>query len=203
VLAALESTGQLENTVIAFVADHGEYLGAHHLLYKDLWPYEELARVPFVWRVPGGRAAEASDGVVCLLDLAPTVLDFAGVDPVALDMRKTDNRSGSDVLPGRSLRPWLTGEASLGERPALIEYDEDHFNGRICRSRVLVTDRFKLGVYGGTGEGYLFDLHDDPHETRSLWQDPASAGIRADLTHRLLDELARTDRFDGERYCGA
>ena len=205
VMEALDEGGLTENTVVVFMADHGEYLGAHGLLYKDAWPYEELARVPFIWRFFGGPGAPPQGGrddVVSLLDFAPTVLDFAGVDPAVLHSRGR-GRSERDVLPGRSLRARIQGDDALPARPALIEFDEDWFPGPACRARVLVTDRWKLGVFGGTDSGLLFDLENDPHETRNLWSDPAHAATRGDLLARLLSELARTDRFDTPRISGA
>src|SRR5690606_33844262 len=88
VLQTLQETGQEENTVIVFFSDHGDGIGAHRWNQKTLF-YEESARVPFIisWK---GRTVEAARDQTHLLnlgtDLAPTLLDFAGIEPAA-DMR--------------------------------------------------------------------------------------------------------------------
>jgi len=267
VMRRLEQSGLAENTLVVFLADHGEYLGSHNLLFKNAWPYEELVRIPFIWKARRGQQAErgqeaergqdaearrdqarrgqdaearrdqarrgqdaearrdqarrgqdaearrdrilspeaaeaACDHVTGILDFAPTILDFAGIDESALDTRG-GTASDRDILPGRSLRPFLTGGQRLDERPALIEYDEDWFEGPICRHRTLVTGRHKLTFFAGWEEGLLFDLQEDPHETRNMWNDAECRGIKAELTERLLDELVRTERFDTRRICGA
>ena len=203
VLECLAVSGAAENTVVVFMSDHGEYLGAHHLLYKSEWPWEELLRIPFIWQVPGSEAGRsASSEVVSLLDFAPTVLDYAGVDPEVLDMRG-EGRADRDVLPGRSLRPLLDEGRDLAPRSALIEYDEDWHPGPVCRMRTLVEDRYKLTVYPHAGEGILTDLVNDPSETVNLWDDAAHATTRSRMVETLLSQLVVTDRMDTLRISGA
>jgi arylsulfatase A-like enzyme len=208
-LAALEDGGLAENTVVVLMADHGEYLGSHHLLYKGIWPWEPLMRVPFIWRAPDGAALpEGSEQVVSLLDFAPTVLDYAGVDPEVLNMRKpphSENGPKSEWpgLPGRSLRSLIDTGDPLGERPAICEYDEDWKSARMVRRRTIVTGRWKLSIFPKLGDGLLIDLQEDPDETRNLWDNPSYAEVQADLTARLLEELTWSDRLTGPRICGA
>jgi len=203
VLDALEGKGLAQKTVVAVLSDHGEYLGAHHLVYKGAWPYEELYRVPFLWRVPSGaRGQRVGDRVVSLLDFAPTVLDYAGVEESVLD------RGGLAVdrpfrLPGRSLRKTLdTGEA-LTPRPALVEFEPHRPSGQLLRQRTIVEERFKLTVFAPTGEGLLRDLVEDPDERVNLWDDPSCRAEKARLLHTLVEELARTDPFGAERIADA
>ena len=79
VLDALRDTGQLRRTWIFFVSDNGYLLGEHRLLSKSQ-PYEEAAAIPFVVRGPGVEPATV-DALVSQVDLMPTTLDIAGLDP--------------------------------------------------------------------------------------------------------------------------
>ncbi|MGC9350238.1 MAG: sulfatase/phosphatase domain-containing protein, partial [Anaerolineae bacterium] len=177
--------------------------------YKGIWPWESLMRVPFVWRAPDGVASpEGSQQVVSLLDFAPTVLDYAGVDPEVLNMRKpADSDAGPKSewpgLPGRSLRSLIDAGIALPQRPAICEYDEDWKSPRMVRRRTIVTKRWKLSVFPKLGDGLLIDLREDPHETRNLWGDADYAGVQSRLTAQLLEELVWSDRLAGPRICGA
>ena len=80
VMAALDRLGLRENTVVVFLADHGEMLGDHWLLNKGPFHFDGILRVPLIWSWPGRfPAGVQSDALVSLLDVAPTILDLAGV----------------------------------------------------------------------------------------------------------------------------
>jgi arylsulfatase A-like enzyme len=197
VMTRLEQDGRDRNTVVVFMSDHGEYLGSHGLHQKSVWPYEELDRIPFLWKTPG-TAADTSDAVVSLLDFVPTILDYAGLPAEVLDRREVKPENGR-FLPGRSLRPWLDRGEHLAERPALIEFERAPGAG----PRTLVETRWKFTFFPPTGHGLLFDLETDPHETRNLWDEPACAREKARLGLRLLEELAMSDRLDHTRIANA
>jgi arylsulfatase A-like enzyme len=204
VMDALDDSRLEGNTVVAFLADHGEYLGSHHLLYKHVWPWEELLRVPFVWRAPAGTPQPAGSAtVVSLLDFAPTVLDYAGIDPQALNQRGPDTPGDWPGLPGCSLRAAIDQGFSLPARPAICELDSDWQPGPMIRRRTIVDGQWKLTTFPRVGEGILHNLADDPCETRNLWHDPGAAQVKAELTARLLEELTWSDPLPGPRICGA
>ena len=101
------SAGRLESTTIVFTADQGILAGEHRLLGKNL-PYEEAIRVPLVVRSPGVRAGTVNAEPVVNADLAPTILDLAGVG-VPDELAR--------VLDGVSLRAAMQGDESWpGER---------------------------------------------------------------------------------------
>ena len=203
VLRRLERSGLAENTVVAFLADHGEYLGAHHLLYKSVWPYEELLGVPLIWRAPGGRAGQAPEEAVSLLDFAATVVDYAGLDASWFDLR-VYGQADRPTLPGRSLRACIdAGQPVAADRPVLVEFDEDGRPGPMTRMRTIIRGRHKLTIYAAQPDGLLFDLDADPNETMNLWADAGRRDLRADLLAELARELARTDRLDAPRWGGA
>jgi len=201
VLRELERSGQADKTVILFIADHGEYLGGHGLLRKSVWPYEELWRIPFIAAAPGGTPGICRIPV-SLLDLVPTVLDYAGLEPLILDTRGPAAVEHL-ALPGESLRPFLEGELQAPHVPLVIEYDEDFHAGCFCRLRGLIDGDWKLVIYAGQGDGVLFNLADDPQELRNLWNDPQAQARKTELLARLVERLAATDRFDTPRLTGA
>lgn len=201
VLCELERSGVVDNTIVLFIADHGEYLGGHGLLRKSVWPYEELWRIPFIAAAPGGTPG-ICDVPVSLLDLVPTVLDYAVLDPQILDTRGPAAVEHLP-LPGQSLRPFLEGDLQASHQPLVLEYDEDFHAGCFCRLRGLIDGDWKLAMYAGQSDGVLFNLADDPCELRNLWNEPSAQGRKAELLARLVQRLAQTDRFDTPRMTGA
>lgn len=154
VLAALEAAGLREETLIVFTSDHGDHDAAHKLEHKTI-PYEEAARVPLLIDPPSGEspAGVVSDRLVSNgLDLVPTIADYAGID-------------ARNVLPGRSLRPLVSGETAVDWRDQLrIEFEE---------GQALVTPRYKLVRYrDGENAEQLYDLETDPGETVNAVTDP-------------------------------
>lgn len=204
ILASLDECERRQDTLVMLMADHGEYLGSHGLLHKGPWPWEELWRVPFVWRLPDGRAGgRAVDTPVSLLDFAPTISEMAGLETGWHDQRGAGEgeRPG---LPGSSLLPFLTGGEAVDHPPAVVEYDEDWHGGTpLCRLRGIVEGEWKLVVWAGFEEGVLINLAEDPLEERNLWHDPSARERKADLLARLAERLAYTERFDTPRICGA
>lgn len=187
-LAALEASGQRENTIVIFMSDHGETLGDHGLLLKGNRFYEGLVRVPLIISWPGHFAQGlVSDALVELTDIAPTLLDAAGT---AYPPR----------MAGRSLVPILTETAAPGHHRDAVrcEYyralnpdgpgrDDGNFQyhfGTMWRTR-----RYKLCVYHGLAYGELFDLENDPHEFNNLWEDPQHAQVRFELMQASFDAL--------------
>ena len=201
VMAVLDRSGLANNTIVLFIADHGEYLGGHGLIKKMVWPYEELWRIPFIASVPGGPAGICRTPV-SLLDLTPTFLDYAGIDPLVLDTRGPAPAERLP-LPGESLRPFLEGEFDAPHRPLVMEYDEDFHEKALCRMRGLIDGDWKIVLYAGGEDGVLFNLADDPRELHNLWNEPRVQARKAELLARLVQRLAQTDRFDTYRYCGA
>ncbi|TAN35689.1 MAG: DUF4976 domain-containing protein [Verrucomicrobia bacterium] len=203
ILDALEKNRLQENTIVVFIADHGEYLGSHHLLYKAEWMYEELVRIPMIWRVPQAiQPGKGSESVVSQVDLVPTIIDYAGLSTSEFDTRG-DYKSNALTLPGRSLKPFLSNGVPLGNKPAFLEYDEDWYPGEFYRVRTLIGPQYKLIVYTHTGGGQLFDLQNDPHERKNLWDNTDYSTVKAQMMEALLREASTYDREDQRRWCGA
>jgi arylsulfatase A-like enzyme len=162
IMGALEKSGQAGNTIVVFAADHGLALGSHGLLGKQSL-YEHSMKCPLVVAGPGVPAG-TSDAFTYLFDLFPTVCDLAGVKP-------------PEKLAGESLRPlWAGGKKKLRDSVFLP------YSGLM---RSVRDERWKLIVYPPIGHRELFDLRADPHETKDLAADPASAGTVERLTALL------------------
>ncbi len=177
ILAALEATGQREDTVVIFMSDHGEMLGDHGLRLKGCRFYEGLVHVPLIWSWPGHvRAGLRADALVELVDLAPTLLDLAGLP-------------APGRMQGRSLLPILTGRADPARHRDVVrcEYHDAVNLPGASRATMLFDGRHKLAVYHGHPAGELYDLADDPHEFRNLWEDPGSADRKCALLKRAFD----------------
>ncbi|NIA20957.1 MAG: sulfatase-like hydrolase/transferase [Anaerolineaceae bacterium] len=176
ILKALGKLGLDDNTVVVFSSDHGDGHAGHRWSQKCVL-YEEAVRVPLVVRFKGCTPAGAVDRehlVSTGLDLMPTLCDWAGIAP-------------PDGLRGRSLRPLAEGQAVGSWRDQVVI--ETVFDGKFSlgtRGRALVSDRFKYIVYDrGRPREQLFDLADDPGETRSLAGDPGFAEALGDCRRRL------------------
>ena len=149
VLKVLWRTGQLRSTWIFFISDNGYLLGEHRLLHKEQ-PYEESAGVPFVVRGPGVEPRTLA-ALVSQVDLMPTTLDVAGLDPDA----------GRD-LDGRSmLEPLRSGDWSAWRRRLIVE------NTNLEWALLREGSHAYIEHYG-TGEWELYDLARDPHQLASL-----------------------------------
>ncbi|MEO0323151.1 MAG: sulfatase-like hydrolase/transferase [Myxococcota bacterium] len=80
-LAGLASLGAADRTIVVFTSDHGEYLGAHGLRGKGVSAYREGSRVPLVVCHPDGPSGVYADNLASHIDIAPTLLGFAGASP--------------------------------------------------------------------------------------------------------------------------
>jgi hypothetical protein len=171
-LALLDELGLAENTVVVFSSDNGYYLGEHGLGDKRTG-YEESLRIPMLLRYPKlGAAAKGRtvDDMVLNIDLAPTLLDFAGT-------------AKPDTMQGRSWRPLLENATPVADwrKAYLFEYFRE---GRFGAPTVfgVRTESAKLIKYPGHDEWTeVFDLKADPYEIKNLAADPAHAELRTSL----------------------
>lgn len=198
--AALRSLGIDDDTVVAFTSDHGDLLGDRGLMLKGGLHYRALTRVPFIWRDtpqglhgPGeGRPRSNRSAVLAqTIDIAPTVLERAGIDP-------------PNGMQGRSLLAAARDGQALPRAGLLIEEEgqrRDFGLGARIRMRTLLTRRHRLTLYAGEPFGELVDLDDDPLELRNLWNDPGSRATRDALAQQLA--LAMIESAETSPYPGA
>jgi N-acetylglucosamine-6-sulfatase len=179
ILAQLERSGQLDDTVILFLGDNGYFFGEHGLGPERRFAYEEGIRSPFVLRYPKrARAGTRNCGLVICQDIAPTLIQLAGGKP-------------GPQVQGRSLLPLLAGKRSGWRRSFLIEYwAEQAYPWLVGMSyKAVRTDRHKLIHWvnrGRAGElDELYDLERDPYELKNVIASRAAAPVRARLTREL------------------
>jgi len=175
-LAALRETGQEENTIVVFMSDHGEMLGDHGLYLKGPHFYEAAVRAPLVLRLPGAiQAGLKCDGLIELVDLAPTLLDLAGI-------------AAPPAMQGRSLKPVLQGDADPSHirDHVYCEYYNAWTHKR-SYGTMMRTPVEKIVVYHGVEDGEMYDLQNDPHEFENLYFSNAHARRREQLLKQAFD----------------
>lgn len=187
--AFMEEKGRLDDTMIVFTSDHGDYLGDHWLGEKELF-HEESVRIPMIIADPSPDADASrgtrNDKLVEAIDLIPTFID----------------RLGGDIpqhrLEGRSLMPWLQSQEPEEWRDATFaecDFALRHARKRLdlkeneARGFMVRTDTWKF-VYFPKFPPQLFNLIDDPAEQNDLGTDPAYETVREDMRRRLLDWFA-------------
>ncbi|WP_164662209.1 sulfatase [Tropicibacter sp. Alg240-R139] len=178
ILASLEENGLMEDTVICYNADHGDYLGDFNMLLKGALPFRSITRVPFIWSDPNYRTEASSDALCSTVDLAATILDRVGLEPF-------NGNQGQSFLSA-------TQGAKGPRSDALIEYNDG--GNRLgfeepARVRSLVSAEWRYTVYRDQTWGELYDLVNDPEETENLWDSSAHQQIRAQLSERLVHHL--------------
>lgn len=189
VLDALEADGHRDNTLVVYLGDHGYFLGQHGRFEKHAM-FEEAVRGPLVVRHPGTvPAGTSTKALVSFVDLAPTILDVAGVETPA-------------AMQGRSFRSVLTGETDQHRDHVVVEYSENE-------EAMLRTERWKLIYQTGNRvreDGYattappqrrvrLYDMQEDPEELRDLASTPEHHEIIQRLLRLMADHMARTSRL--------
>jgi choline-sulfatase len=174
VIDALDSSSLSARTVIVLTGDHGEAFGEHGAYFHGREIWDEIVRVPLLIRVPGVTPRHVSRRV-SHVDLAPTVLDLAGVAPDA-------------NARGQSLAPELFG-ADLPERPILIDQPRNPYYEP---KRAFIEGGLKLHHLFDSNTYRLYDLDRDPRETHDLGPDDPAAlrHIRrdyAEFTSQIID----------------
>ena len=171
-LAALDATGQAENTVVIYCSDHGDYAGEHGLFAKGIPCFRGAYHVPAVVRWPGGlrSAGRRESAFVSLADVGPTLLEAAGL---SVDSAR---------FTGQSLVPFLRDQQPSSWR------DDIHTqcNGveLYYTQRSVSTARYKY-VFNGFDFDELYDLQNDPHEMRNLAELSAYQSVKHHMCQRL------------------
>ena len=174
VLRVLEETGQSENTLVLFLSDHGDYMGAHRLMLKGVPAFEEAYRVPLILKGPGVRPGQEAPGIVSLLDVAPTLMELMLGEGFSCH--------------GRSLRPLLGGDGSGWDSQAYAEMQGQRM---AYTQRVLWRGRHKY-VFNAFDEDEIYDLERDPHELHNL------AGSRGPLCREMAAGMWEIARSTGD-----
>ena len=182
VLAELRERGQLEDTLVVYMGDNGFGFGEHGLIDKRT-AYEWSMRVPLLLQCPAMlKAGSTVRQLVANIDLAPTLLEAAGVAP-----------AGAPAFDGRSFWPLARGAMVPWRTELLYEYYWEHNYPQTPTLFALRGDRYKfVRAYGRWDLDELYDLEKDPGETANLILDPASAPVAEQMRQRLFATLTAT-----------
>lgn len=185
----MEDEGLMQDTMIVFTSDHGDYLGNHWLGEKYLF-HDMSVKVSLIVRDPSpeadGTRGTTNVALVEMIDLAPTFLDYFG------------GTAKPYVLEGRSFLPLLQGKQPAWRSHAISEYDYAFDLARfklkvpVVEARLyMVTDgRWKF-IFADGFAPMLFDLENDPHE----FQDLGMSGDHAAIRCTLYEALAKWSRI--------
>ncbi|HAX96099.1 MAG TPA: acetylglucosamine-6-sulfatase [Prolixibacteraceae bacterium] len=200
-LKELEEQGILDNTLVIYTSDQGMFLGEHD--YQDKrWSYEESLKAPFLVRypevIPSGRV---EDRLMANIDLAPTLLDFAGVQV-------------PDSMQGFSCRKMLEGQQDAPDREAVYfrywmhlahrHHNPAHYGIRTKRWKLILYYGLPLDVSGAgkeeTPAGWeLYDMVNDPCELKNLYEMQAYRQIAEKLKVQLA-EMKQKLRDEDDQY---
>jgi len=176
IMKALQETNQLDNTVVVLASDNGYFYGEHGLSVERRLAYEESIRMPLLVRYPRSiKAGTIRDELVLNIDVAPTLLELAGLSPPA-------------TVQGRSLVPLLKGSGSEWRRSFLIEYYSDKVFPWIQKMgyKAIRSERWKYIHYLELdGMDELYDLKADPYEMKNIINRRDAARTREDMKREL------------------
>lgn len=172
-LDRLEADGTIDQTVIIFASDHGDYLGDHGLWGKGLPTYESMQRVPFIVSHPECKATgQVSHALQSLVDIEASCLETAGLDA-------TEGSQGVSQL-----QAWLDPEQSVRDhcllefRPAQGPY----------KQRSWIESQYKLVVYDTRDYGELYDLDADPRQEHNLYDNSDFRSVRDRMERKYCVE---------------
>jgi arylsulfatase A-like enzyme len=182
VLACIKARGLEDNTDVLFTTDHGEFQGDFGLLFKGPCHVECLMRLPLIWcPAPSVQPSPAVvDAPVGQVDFAPTFCAIADL-PIP------------DWMQGQTL-PLNPEAAEAQDRQRVLTEWDSEYKGISLHLRTIYRDDFictvyeKSSLYEGS-EGELYDMTNDPHQWRNLWDEPAYRSRRAELIADLYEHL--------------
>ena len=175
-LDELDALHLTDDTLIVFVADHGEYVGDHGMLYKGSLLFDGLMRIPLIVAGAAGAARGSRiDVAVEEIDVYPTVMGLLGMDVHA-------------GVQGRDLSGMLRGGEQVGAARVVCELD-DLPDPQYVATYAIRSDEWKLIYFPRARTGMMFHLTEDPGELHNLYFDPGYADVRRELTWDLLDHL--------------
>lgn len=190
ILRTLEETGKLQNTVLVFVSDHGSHFRTRNPEYKRS-PHESSVRIPLVIAGASLNRSLVVPEVVSLVDVAPTLLDIAGIEVPA-------------EMQGRSLLPLINRQKQERENEAFIQISESMV------ARAIRTERYtycavaldKHGWHHPSSDRYtewfLYDLYADPHQQVNLAGRTQYEPVAHQMRQRLREWIREIEGVDAQ-----
>lgn len=183
----MRNMGVLDRTLIVFTSDHGEYLGDHYMVEKELF-YEQAVHVPLMMKLPGviPQNREIRE-LVESIDTLPTVMQAAGI-------------AIPTSVQGRSLFPLMEGTAENWRQEVYAEWDFQYYRCRRrlglaphqCKAAMVRDDRWKYAHYSDQ-PCELYDLETDPGEFDNVAELPEYREKVEEMRLRLLNWRMRSE----------
>ena len=173
-LDALEKSGQLDNTLIIFSSDHGEYLGDYNCFGKRSM-HDASSRVPLIIRYPKKFPKnKICDTPVSLIDIMPTMLSAAKIDTKNIEL---DGEDLAKIAKGKAKREFVFSQFGSEQRGIYM----------------IVSKNFKYFYSAADNKDFLFDKNIDPNETANFAGNPFYKNIQSQLKKNLLEFLKSTN----------
>ena len=179
-LDRLEATGQLENTVVIALSDHGRYMGSHGFDAHNFGAFEEAYNIPLIMAGPGIVQGQVTDANVSLHDLCPTLIELAGAEPVGAP----DSKSFAALL----------ADPETEAENFRQSYAEFYGTRYLMTQRILWEGPWKF-VFNGFDYDELYNLDEDPHELSNLGNEPE----HLDRMKSMMAEIWKIVKMTGDR----
>ena len=188
VFQTLEEQGILDQTIVLFWSDHGEFVGDYGVTHKMAAFYDSMERIPMLLWDPSGRIPRGDNGdLVEAMDVFATVLDLCGVE------QPQGSRAYSLLQENYEPRTDVYAEGGLVIAPVDAAVDgvnlvAPHPPTQFGPGAMLRTKKWKLCSHSFDG-WELYDLENDPHEMNNLYADPEHRAVARKLTERLMRRM--------------
>lgn len=177
-LEQLEEAGELDNTYVIVVSDHGRYVGGHGYDHHNFGPFEEIYRIPLIISGPGVAQGEETKALVSLVDLCPTIIELADAEPI----------SGVDSQSFTSLLRDPRGESARYS----TSHAEFHGTRFTLEQRIVWQGKWKF-VFNGFDYDELYNLEEDPLELNNLAFDPTQRDRMKELMTEIWKNVHATN----------
>jgi arylsulfatase A-like enzyme len=181
IIDRLKQQGIYDNTIVIFLADHGDHAGDHRIVNKG-FAYDSTLKIPFMVHVPKTDVSGKYADLVQNVDIFPTLCDLLGLQK-------------PEILQGNSFAGLLCGELRGNYSPRQYTFSDEYYY------RTIRTATHKL-IYApphlswGDGQRFtsqLYDLEHDPDETINLYDAPEHVEVQTHLKELLLEALCASE----------
>jgi arylsulfatase A-like enzyme len=195
ILACLERCDLTDSTIVAHTSDHGDSLGAHHLFGKETM-FEEAARVPLLIRFPGQTRAQSVPQSISHIDFVPTLLDLLGqpAHPQCAGTSLLSLINDEAATPRNVFLEWAPNRTKIKKGTELARRRMIKRAVEESTRTIVSPDGWKLCLRD-KDLNELYNLTDDPHETRNLYAHRQYAS----LISRLTGEIHRWQEVSNDR----